>query len=165
MFRQMLRRYGLLSVLFLSACGAPAPSAGPGTGASDVVVTRGAVPADAGRFAQLLNATRAKRGLPALTFDDALARAAAAHAADMARQGYFAHRSPSGSKPHQRIRRTGYSACATGEALAFNQPSAEVAFTDWMQSRGHRVILMGRYTHYGFASEGPYRVFVAARPC
>ncbi|MDI6871854.1 MAG: CAP domain-containing protein [Bacillota bacterium] len=43
---------------------------------------------------ELINADRAKNGLPALALNVALARVAHLKAQDMAENGYFAHNSP-----------------------------------------------------------------------
>ena len=56
----------------------------------------------------LLNRTRARHGLPRLTVDPRLRKAARWHAGDMVSRRYFAHVSLAGSKPSDRIRAAGY---------------------------------------------------------
>ena len=56
----------------------------------------------------LVNAERAKRGIPRLTVAKALTRAAAAHSADMVKRKYFSHVTPAGTTPRGRIQRAGY---------------------------------------------------------
>ncbi|MBN1530546.1 MAG: CAP domain-containing protein [Thermoleophilaceae bacterium] len=56
----------------------------------------------------LLNRERTRHGLPRLTVDAHLRKAARWHAADMVSRRYFAHISLAGSKPSDRIRAAGY---------------------------------------------------------
>ncbi len=90
----------------------------------------------------LLNAERARRDLRPLTVDVALSRAAERHARDMARRDFFAHESPEGTTPHQRILLAGDERPRmTGENLAFGEreAAAPAASVDgWMHSPGHR---------------------------
>jgi uncharacterized protein YkwD len=105
----------------------------------------------------LINQARAQRGLGALRAAGALDRAARAHSRDMVRHDYFAHGSPSGSTPQQRIDRTGYldgaRSWAVGETIAWGSgglatPASIVR--GWLRSSGHRAILLdGRYDDLG----------------
>jgi uncharacterized protein YkwD len=96
----------------------------------------------------LLNAERARHGLPRLREDAALRRAALRHARDMAERGYFEHESPDGTGPHQRILRAGYrEPRLTGENLAKGEREAGApsAIVDgWMHSPGHRANVLRR---------------------
>jgi len=86
----------------------------------------------------LVNQERAARGLPALRFDPALARAAQAHAADMVENDYFDHVSLDGSDFSDRADAAGYQGFATGENIAQGQASAAEVMEAWMSSDGHR---------------------------
>ena len=97
----------------------------------------------------LVNEERRQRGLPALTANVRLARAARRHSADMVDRRYFSHVSPGGSRLGDRLRRAGYfagcSSWSAGEALAWGtggkaSPASRVAA--WMSSRQHRHILL-----------------------
>lgn len=96
----------------------------------------------------LLNAERARHGLRPLREDGRLARAARRHARDMAERGYFAHESPEGTGPHDRILRAGYrSPRLTGENLARGEAEAGAPSTivdGWMHSPGHRENILRR---------------------
>ncbi len=87
------------------------------------------------------NRERAARGLAVLSVDASLTRAAAAHAADMAVRGFFAHRTPEGLTPWDRISAALQGAepfNTMGENIAMGFRSAEAACEGWMNSDGHR---------------------------
>ncbi|EAX48069.1 Allergen V5/Tpx-1 family protein [Thermosinus carboxydivorans Nor1] len=97
----------------------------------------------------LLNADRAKYGLPALKVNPQLTDLARRYAQDMINRGYFSHYNPEGQSPFDRMRAAGISYRYAGENLAINQnvASAELAF---MNSPGHRAnILSSNYTEVG----------------
>ena len=115
----------------------------------------------------LLNAERERQGLRPLRTDAALARAARRHARDMAERDYFAHSSPDGTGPHERIARAGYRrARLTGENLAEGEREAGAPSSivdGWMHSPGHRAnILRGGFTEIGIgiATDGDKAIYV-----
>jgi len=55
----------------------------------------------------LVNGARASRGLWTLEWDQTMAGAARAHAADMARRGVVSHTGSDGTSPNERLRRAG----------------------------------------------------------
>lgn len=97
---------------------------------------------------RLVNVERAKRKLAPLAWNENLARAARYHAADMARNGYFAHDSkarPEGSPgaslrtigdAHQRI--GAFDPSGSGENIAEGQRHPFDVMKCWMNSTGHR---------------------------
>lgn len=89
----------------------------------------------------LLNQHRATHGLSALVEDPRLQAAAQAHAEDMGHRDYYAHRTPDGVEPDQRIRRAGFEGRTTGEnihwGVGINATPARIV-DDWMDSPGHR---------------------------
>lgn len=100
---------------------------------------------------RLTNAVRRKEGLPALTWDAALARVARAHSADMLVRGYFRHESPEGRTPHERAKEgTPYTLAASGENLwgaQGDQPLdperlPRIIVDTWLASPGHRANLL-----------------------
>jgi uncharacterized protein YkwD len=100
-------------------------------------------------IACLLNAVRARNGLPGLRVNGRLARAARAHSRDMVRRRYFGHSSPGGSTMTARVRRAGYlrgaRAWEVGETLAWGTGSAATAagiVGSWLGSAEHRAILL-----------------------
>lgn len=101
----------------------------------------------------LLNQHRADAGLPALTEDASLEEAAEAHAKDMGRRDFFAHRNPDGINADRRIRRAGFDGRTTGENIAWGtglEGSPARIVDGWMESPGHREnILRPAFTRVG----------------
>ena len=105
----------------------------------------------------LINQARGDHGLGALRTTGSLERAAAAHSRDMVRRDFFAHDSPTGSTPKERIDRAGYfdgaSSWAMGETIAWGSGARATPASivrSWLQSPGHRAILLdGRYHDVG----------------
>jgi uncharacterized protein YkwD len=99
----------------------------------------------------LLNAERHAHGLPVLHHDPRLALAAREHSADMVARRYFAHVSPEGNGPADRIAATGWmrgrASWSIGEDLGWGtglrgRPQAIVAA--WMASPPHRHTILTR---------------------
>jgi uncharacterized protein YkwD len=87
-----------------------------------------------------------------LALSQPLLSAAAAHARDMARYGYFEHRARNGSEPKDRVRRAGYRPKLTGENIAFGPETAEEVVAGWLASPGHCANLMDpRFRDMGVA--------------
>jgi uncharacterized protein YkwD len=102
------------------------------------------------RMLSIVNAARLVEGRPPLTLDPRLNAAAQAHAQDMLAQTYYAHQSPGGTLPRQRVRTAGVSADLIGENLAAGQTSVENVMEAWLHSVDHRRnILDPRFTQLG----------------
>jgi len=111
-------------------------------------------PEAAGRkILALVNAARARprscgsqrfQAAPALAWNAALARAAQAHSADMARHNYFRHSDRSGAQAGERTSRSGYRWRQVGENIAAGQGSPEDAVAGWLASPGHCANIMNR---------------------
>lgn len=106
----------------------------------------------------LINRERVTRGERPLRLDSKLQRAAQGHSESMVDGGYFAHASPSGSTPLQRMRAAGYIHSPrvdyeVGENIAWGTlwlASPKAIVEAWMASPGHRAnILDGRYVDTG----------------
>ncbi|MFT4040634.1 MAG: CAP domain-containing protein [Thermomicrobiales bacterium] len=101
----------------------------------------------------LINDFRASNGLGALSEDSRLDNAAVGHSQDMANRNYFAHNTPEGGTPAQRISAAGYSYSWWGENIYKSTPgddSAQSAFTWWQNSSGHRANMLGaNFTNIG----------------
>ena len=101
----------------------------------------------------LLNRNRAEHDLPPLRANTRLDAAAQAHAEDMGRRDFYAHRNPDGIEPHARIRDAGYKGDRTGENIHWgvridSTPAAIVR--GWMNSPGHREnILRATFSEVG----------------
>lgn len=100
----------------------------------------------------LANGARAQEGLASLAENSSLSAAAAAKAADMLKNDYFAHTSPDGISPWHWIKQAGYRYKAAGENLAINFDTAKEQHSAWMKSATHRAnILNGQYREIGVA--------------
>jgi len=98
----------------------------------------------------LVNQERRRFGLPRLRESVRLDRSAEGHSDDMARRDYFAHVSPGGSSPFDRISATGYRSSAAGENIATGFPTPASVITAWTSAVGHcQNILDPLYAHIG----------------
>ena len=95
----------------------------------------------------LVNENRRRGGCDDLTLDRRLIAAATKHAADMARRGYFAHRSPGGQDAGERVQDAGYRWARYGENIARGQDSAYEVVDGWMHSPEHRENIMDCRLH------------------
>lgn len=104
---------------------------------------------------ELLVDTNAKRqtvGLPPLSINEELSKAAAAKARDMFSKNYWAHNSPDGRTPWDFIIESGYTYTVAGENLAKNFSDSAGVVAAWMASPSHRDnLLKPSYRDIGFA--------------
>jgi thermitase len=89
----------------------------------------------------LLNRERAGFNLPPLSTSAQLRSASGAHASDMATNRFCDHLGSDGSSPYDRMRRVGYTQ-GYGEIVACGQTSSQAAVEAWMNSEGHRAIIL-----------------------
>ena len=89
----------------------------------------------------LVNQERQKAGLNALAADPELTEVARRHSADMFARGYFAHDTPEGLTPFDRMRAANVRFLTAGENLAL-APTLSVAHTGLMNSPGHRANIL-----------------------
>ncbi len=107
---------------------------------------------DPSKIIELTNAQRLNSGLGEVKLNSELSQAAAAKAADMFAENYWAHVSPQGTEPWYWISNSGYKYQHAGENLArdFSNPSDIVKA--WMASPTHKQNLMdARYKDIGVA--------------
>ena len=116
---------------------------------------------------KLANAERSNNGLASLEYNTTLQKAAQMKANDMAKRGYFSHRTPDGKTPWYFFDQVGYGYRYAGENLAVNFfDSKEIALA-WMNSPTHRAnILKKNFTQIGIGVaygifQGKNTVFVA----
>ena len=93
------------------------------------------------KMLELVNEERRKHGLQPLKADPELTMVARAHSNDMLKKGYFAHESPDGKSPFDRMRDAKVSFTTAGENLALAQ-TLEIAHTNLMNSPGHRANIL-----------------------
>ena len=118
------------------------------------------------------NAHREANGLRPLWARRALNRAAHIHARNMARHHFFDHVDQKSRDTRDRVAlfQPREKFVAIGENIAAGQRTARAACRAWMNSSGHRAVMLGPYNRIGggFARGGPYRryfvlVFARAR--
>lgn len=90
---------------------------------------------------RLINQERANEGLAPLAPDPELTEVARRHSADMLSRGYFAHTSPDGRSPFDRIDAAGIRYQTAGENLAL-APTLQIAHRGLMNSPGHRANIL-----------------------
>ena len=93
------------------------------------------------RMLQLVNRERVAAGLQPLVADPELTEVARRHSTDMFARGYFAHDTPEGRDPFDRMREAGVHFATAGENLAL-APTVQVAHTGLMNSPGHRANIL-----------------------
>ena len=117
-----------------------------------------AVSGSEGEVITLTNQRRKEAGCGALQPDARLARAAEAHASDMAENGYFSHQSRDGRRFEHRVRAAGYPRPGA-ENIAKGQTSASQVVREWMASPPHRsAMLTCAFTTIGVARVDNYWV-------
>ncbi|HKG48131.1 MAG TPA: CvpA family protein [Pyrinomonadaceae bacterium] len=89
----------------------------------------------------LVNQERQAAGLNLLEADPELTEVARRHSADMFARGYFAHDTPEGLTPFDRMREANVRFITAGENLAL-APTIPVAHTGLMNSPGHRANIL-----------------------
>jgi len=93
------------------------------------------------RMLDLVNQERQAAGLSPLAADPELTEVARRHSADMFARGYFAHDTPEGLSPFDRMRGANVKFTTAGENLAL-APTIPVAHTGLMNSPGHRANIL-----------------------
>jgi uncharacterized protein YkwD/uncharacterized membrane protein required for colicin V production len=89
----------------------------------------------------LVNEERVANGLQPLAPDPELTEVARAHSTDMFARGYFAHDTPEGLTPFDRMRDANVRFLTAGENLAL-APTVSIAHTGLMNSPGHRANIL-----------------------
>ena len=95
------------------------------------------------KMLELVNRERVAAGLHPLAPDTELAQVARQHSSDMFARGYFAHVTPEGRDPFERMREANVRFLAAGENLAL-APTLQIAHTGLMNSPGHRANILQR---------------------
>ena len=112
------------------------------------------------RMLDLLNQSRKKAALPALSMDPQLQTAARQHSLDMFERAYFSHLTPEHKTPFDRIKAAGVRFVTAGENIAF-AADVDQAETSLMDSPDHRAnILSPDFKRVGigvYAAPGGYQ--------
>ncbi|PWJ40195.1 CAP domain-containing protein [Sediminitomix flava] len=130
---------------------------------------------DKAKILELVNQSRwegamcgstAKESVPALKWNDKLAKAALDHSNDMYNNDYFSHTSPDGTNFSKRATNAGYEGRPMGENIAWGYSSEEAVMKGWMNSPGHcKNIMIGNATEIGVAKsdQGNYWTMVLGK--
>lgn len=95
--------------------------------------------------------------VPALTWNDLLAKAAYNHSKDMKRNNYFSHTNMEGKSPGDRMNAVGYNWKAYGENIAQGQTTEQIVMDSWLQSEGHCKNIMNKnFKDIGVGRSGNY---------
>jgi uncharacterized YkwD family protein len=97
---------------------------------------------EARQVAKLVNAERAKAGLPALKLNWELSRVALHKAQDMAIYNYMSHTSRIYGSPFDMMKNYGIRYTTAGENIAKGQRTPDEVMRAWMNSSGHRNNIM-----------------------
>src|SRR3989338_7536825 len=101
---------------------------------------------------ELTNQKRLAEGQPPLKENKALDEAAAAKAASMIAQNYWAHNAPNGTEPWNFILNSGYSYLHAGENLARDFTNPKDVVEAWMKSSSHKAnLISSKYQDIGVA--------------
>jgi uncharacterized protein YkwD len=95
------------------------------------------------KMLDLVNGERTAAGLRPLSPDPELTIVARRHSADMFARGYFAHDTPEGLSPFDRMRAANIHFLTAGENLAL-APTVQVAHNGLMNSPGHRANILNQ---------------------
>lgn len=104
----------------------------------------GTITFSAEQIIALTNTKRTENGLGQVTSNALLAQAAAAKAANMFSENYWAHNSPSGKTPWTFITASGYKYIYAGENLARDFGDAQSVVNAWMNSSSHKSNLLDK---------------------
>jgi uncharacterized protein YkwD/uncharacterized membrane protein required for colicin V production len=115
------------------------------------------------RLLELLNEERRRAGVRPLVRDATIDSVARGHATDMLQRGYFAHETPEGLTPFDRMRAGSAQFVVAGENLAL-APTVTLAHQGLMESPGHRANILrpefGRVGIGAMRADGRGRMFV-----
>ena len=102
----------------------------------------------AAQVVSLVNAERAKQGLPALIVSTTVQQAAQTRAGEL--KSSFSHTRPSGASCFTALTEAGVSYTRAGENIAYGQSTPEAVVQSWMSSSDHRAnILSSSFTTIG----------------
>lgn len=96
----------------------------------------------AAQVVSLVNAERAKQGLPALTVSTKVQQAAQTRAGEL--KSSFSHTRPSGASCFTALREAGVSYTRAGENIAYGQSTPAAVMQSWLNSSGHRANILSR---------------------
>lgn len=116
-----------------------------------------------------INTTRASNGLKGVLWCEKAAKAALDHSIDMGKRLYFAHNTPEGITPRQRMIKEGIDCYYSGENISYTTATGSInslhIHNRWMNSSGHRKIILNgiyQYTGIGVVKSGASDMYIYA---
>ncbi len=97
----------------------------------------------------LINVERSSRGLSMLSYDEDATLCARGHSKDMRDNNFFSHTNLKNQSPFDRMVKQGIFYQGAAENIAAGQTSAIFAHYALMNSKGHRVNILGDYKYVG----------------
>ncbi len=158
----------LTCALMLTACGGGGTQAPAGGASPNAAETQMLQAVNAARTTARKCQGKDFAAAPALNWNGLLGNAARAHAQDMAARNYFAHVSPDGASPQERVEKAGYTGWLTvGENIAAGFSDTQISETmiAWLSSdKGHCEALMNpafKEVGFGYApsTSGDYNAY------
>ncbi len=132
--------------------GSPNGSTGGSTGQPALTEDQLELTAEESELIDFINAERASHGLGPVRMSNALTQVARAHSQDMIDRDFFDHVNPDGWGPRERLDNAGYNWMTYGENIGGGYSSAELMSNGWMNSSGHRAIMLTpEFTEIGVA--------------
>jgi uncharacterized protein YkwD len=123
------------------------------------------LPAELQDFLSLVNVHRQSVGCEPLAWNPAVAEVAQGHSEDMVARAYFAHYSPEGDSPFDRLQSAGISYSQAAENLAYGYPSGAAVLEGWLNSPGHRANIENcGLSEHGVGLEGTHWTHLFIRP-
>ncbi len=122
--------------------GSPDGSTGGATGQPALTEDQLELTAEESELLNLINAERASHGLGPVRMSNVLMQVARAHSQDMIDRDFFDHTNPDGWGPGDRLDNAGYNWMTYGENIGGGYTSAELMSNGWMNSSGHRAIML-----------------------
>jgi uncharacterized protein YkwD len=138
-------RAGIAAAAAASAIALPAALPGSAAAAPECLYQGGGT-ADAAKLERslfcLTNLHRHRHGIPLLSIDTRLAKAARGHSDDMVARDYFSHVSPEGKGPFERSQAVGYPGGAGENIAALGTPFPLFLFDTWRGSDAHNANML-----------------------
>jgi uncharacterized protein YkwD len=150
----------LLSLAFVlfSSCGHAQDSA-PSASAQASAAIATPPPAEATAGLTVANEIRQQNNLPLFRANPILTAVAQGQAEDMLRRNYFAHSTPEGLSPFDRMDKAGLRYGAAAENIAMGETDPHAVFQMWLFSPGHKKNLLNKiYLRQGIGYAGGYWV-------
>ncbi|WP_051003982.1 CAP-associated domain-containing protein [Gottschalkia acidurici] len=109
----------------------------------------------------LSNAIRVRNGKQPFSWNSQIAATARRHSADMANKDYFSHDNKNGNSPFDRMENDYINFSLAGENIAAGQPDPIYAHEELMNSKDHRVNILGDFDRLGIgvAFGGSYHIY------